>query len=224
MANTIKRETIHANGIDISVYSEDLQNDYICLTDIAKKREGEYFTKGTENTTPSKKVTTTNKIKNIWLAHYTNETNYNGKYIIWQMSNTGKVNGINGAVDMNYAYVDYPKLIKSAGRNGFTKPTNSSSNTTTKTKEKKSNTEIAKEVLVGKWGNGEIRKTALTNAGYNYDKIQEEVNKLLSRKTIETIAKEVIAGEWGNGEARKKALTKAGYDYEAVQKKVNELL
>lgn len=42
MAKTIKRETIHANGIDISIYSEDLQNDYISLTDIAKKREGEY--------------------------------------------------------------------------------------------------------------------------------------------------------------------------------------
>lgn len=33
---------IHANEIDISIYSEDLQNDYISLTDIAKKREGEY--------------------------------------------------------------------------------------------------------------------------------------------------------------------------------------
>ena len=41
MAKIIK-DTIHANGIDISVYSEDLQNDYISLTDIAKKREGEY--------------------------------------------------------------------------------------------------------------------------------------------------------------------------------------
>nr|WP_330419297.1 hypothetical protein [Lachnospira eligens] len=41
MAKTIK-DTIHANGIDISIYSEDLQNDYISLTDIAKKREGEY--------------------------------------------------------------------------------------------------------------------------------------------------------------------------------------
>lgn len=38
----IIKDTIHANGIDISVYSEDLQNDYISLTDIAKKREGEY--------------------------------------------------------------------------------------------------------------------------------------------------------------------------------------
>lgn len=38
----IIKDTIHANGIGISVYSEDLQNDYISLTDIAKKREGEY--------------------------------------------------------------------------------------------------------------------------------------------------------------------------------------
>lgn len=38
----IIKDTIHANGIDISIYSEDLQNDYISLTDIAKKREGEY--------------------------------------------------------------------------------------------------------------------------------------------------------------------------------------
>ena len=159
-----------------------------------------------------------------WIAQYNSECTYDGEYGMWQYSSSGKVNGINGAVDMNYAYVDYPKLIKSAGRNGFTKPTNSSRNTTTTTPTKKSNIEIAKEILVGKWGNGEIRKTALTNAGYDYDKIQEEVNKLLNRKTIETIAKEVIAGKWGNGEARKKALTKAGYDYEAVQKKVNELL
>lgn len=42
MANKQIKETIHANGIDISVYSEDFKNDYISLTDIAKKREGEY--------------------------------------------------------------------------------------------------------------------------------------------------------------------------------------
>ncbi len=38
----IIRETIHANGIDIGVYTNDLKNDYISITDIAKKREGEY--------------------------------------------------------------------------------------------------------------------------------------------------------------------------------------
>ena len=42
MAKKQIKETIHANGIDISVYSEDFKNDYISLTDIAKKREGDY--------------------------------------------------------------------------------------------------------------------------------------------------------------------------------------
>lgn len=42
MGEKIIKDVIHANGIDISVYSEDLQNDFISLTDIAKKREGEY--------------------------------------------------------------------------------------------------------------------------------------------------------------------------------------
>lgn len=36
------KETIHANGIDIGMYTVDYKNDYISLTDIAKKREGEY--------------------------------------------------------------------------------------------------------------------------------------------------------------------------------------
>ena len=38
----IIKDIIHADGIDISVYSEDLKNDYISLPDIARKREGEY--------------------------------------------------------------------------------------------------------------------------------------------------------------------------------------
>ena len=101
-----------------------------------------------------------------------------------------------------------------------------STNSTTK----KTNKEIAKEVIQGKWGNGTARKEALTKAGYDYNAIQKEVKKLLysnkkpAKKTIDEVAKEVILGKWGNGEARKKALTKAGYDYNAVQKRVNEIL
>ena len=52
-----------------------------------------------------------------------------------------------------------------------------SSNTTTSTK--KSNVEIAKEVIAGKWGNGDARKKALTKAGYDYEAIQKKVNELL---------------------------------------------
>ena len=42
---------------------------------------------------------------NIWLAHYTDsKTNYQGKYIMWQLCNDGRVNGINGDVDINVLY------------------------------------------------------------------------------------------------------------------------
>lgn len=44
---------------------------------------------------------------------------------------------------------------------------------------KKSNVEIAKEVLAGSWGNGEDRRNRLKNAGYDPDAVQAEVNKLL---------------------------------------------
>lgn len=92
---------------------------------------------------------------------------------------------------------------------------------------KKSITEIAKEVIAGKWGNGTTRKEALIKAGYDYTKVQAKVNEILAepkKKSITEIAKEVINGKWGNGAARKEALTKAGYDYAKVQAKVNELL
>ena len=45
---------------------------------------------------------------------------------------------------------------------------------------KKSITEIAKEVLAGKWGNGSERKNKLTQAGYDYSKVQKKVNELLN--------------------------------------------
>ena len=45
--------------------------------------------------------------------------------------------------------------------------------------EKKTNEEIAKEVIQGKWGSGNQRKTRLTNAGYDYNAIQKIVNQLL---------------------------------------------
>lgn len=44
----------------------------------------------------------------------------------------------------------------------------------------KSNTEIAYEVIYGKWGNGAERKKKLTAAGYNYKIVQAIVNDLLA--------------------------------------------
>lgn len=44
---------------------------------------------------------------------------------------------------------------------------------------KKSDEEIAEEVIQGIWGNGTARKNLLTAAGYNYSTIQKIVNQML---------------------------------------------
>ena len=51
---------------------------------------------------------------------------------------------------------------------------------------KKSNDEIANEVIAGKWGVGDTRKQALTNAGYDYNTIQDLVNKKMGASTVQT--------------------------------------
>ena len=43
--------------------------------------------------------------------------------------------------------------------------------------------EIAREVLAGTWGNGSERKEKLISAGYDYDAVQVEVNKILSQES-----------------------------------------
>ncbi len=59
----------------------------------------------------------------IWVAHYgVSKPSYSGQYGMWQYSSAGRVGGINGNVDMNECYVDYPKQIKADGKNGFEKP------------------------------------------------------------------------------------------------------
>lgn len=141
---------------------------------------------------------------------------------MWQFggeTNLLRSNRINGQTcDQDYCYVDYPAKIKAAGLNGYSAGKKTS---------KKSEDEIADEVIAGAWGNGEERKQKLTDAGYDYSKVQEIVNEKLGagkKKSVDEIAKEVIRGDWGNGEERKQKLADAGYDYSAVQKKVNELL
>ncbi len=47
----------------------------------------------------------------------------------------------------------------------------------------KSVEEVAREVIAGKWGNGDDRKNRLNNAGYNYSEVQAKVNQLLRGNT-----------------------------------------
>lgn len=58
--------------------------------------------------------------------------------------------------------------------------TTSSSGTSSATSTaKKSVAEVAKEVIAGKWGNGDDRKKRLQAAGYDYNAVQAKVNSLL---------------------------------------------
>ena len=54
----------------------------------------------------------------IWCADYRGSCGYTGDYGIWQPG-TGTIYGIDTEVDLDYAYIDYPKIIKNAGLNGF---------------------------------------------------------------------------------------------------------
>ncbi len=42
----------------------------------------------------------------VWLAHYTDETSYEGDYLLWQVNCIGRIDGIEGDVDINVCYMD----------------------------------------------------------------------------------------------------------------------
>lgn len=42
---------------------------------------------------------------NLWIASYSSECKFNKPYMMWQYTDKGSVNGINGYVDMNYTYL-----------------------------------------------------------------------------------------------------------------------
>ena len=62
---------------------------------------------------------------------------------------------------------------------GFDAFITTKSGTGVSTTQKKTVTELAKEVIAGKWGNGADRKTRLTQAGYDYNAVQAKVNELM---------------------------------------------
>ena len=88
--------------------------------------------------------------------------------------------------------VDYKTITSDSGQSAYAKAVaeglieflnlkkkSSGTSSTTSTIMKKSIDEVAKEVIQGKWGNGQARKDKLTQAGYNYSEVQKRVNELL---------------------------------------------
>lgn len=107
-----------------------------------------------------------------WEARYGKNTGvYSAKYPchkgadLHQFTDKGSCPGIGNSLDLN--------RITGQGKN------ESWFKTPLKVIDKKNNTTIAKEVINGKWGNGDERKKRLKAAGYNYTAIQKIVNRLL---------------------------------------------
>lgn len=165
----------------------------------------------------------------LWIAQYANNnpTGYQehpwneGYYTcaIRQYSSCGRLAGYAGNLDLDIAYMDATAWHKYANPSGEAKPV-------TPTPVRKSNEQVADEVIAGAWGNGEDRKNRLTQAGYDYNVIQDIVNKKVTpvKKSNDQIASEVIAGQWGDGNVRKSRLEQAGYDYNTIQNIVNQKL
>lgn len=125
-----------------------------------------------------------------WYARY-NESIAAPNYDIWQYTSIGSVNGVVGNVDVSY-------LLNETLLSKPTTPNTPSPSTPEPTPEpepipepeptpepipvKKTNDQIADEVIAGKWGNGIARMRKLKAAGYSYVKIQTLVNKKLRKK------------------------------------------
>lgn len=55
-----------------------------------------------------------------WVAQWGNNNTFKGNYGMWQFSSTGNIGGIS-PVDLDYAYKDFPNIMKEYGLNGYKK-------------------------------------------------------------------------------------------------------
>ena len=59
----------------------------------------------------------------LWLASWMDSglpsRDYSSQYGLWQYTDSGKVDGISTAVDLDVAYKDYPTIMKNGGFNGY---------------------------------------------------------------------------------------------------------
>lgn len=120
-----------------------------------------------------------------WVAQYAdmNSTGYQdapwneGAYAcaIRQYSSCGRLPGYSGNLDLDKAYMDADAWAKYVGAANASAPAPAPA--------KKSNEQIADEVIAGKWGNGDDRRNRLASAGYDYDAVQSIVNSKLGAST-----------------------------------------
>lgn len=89
------------------VSNEQMNNNAVAFLSYIKSKGYDPMMYASKNA--FKERWTMNKFSNfkIWLAHYTEKTDYAGRYNMWQHTSKGTVDGINGNVDMNISYFKY---------------------------------------------------------------------------------------------------------------------
>ncbi len=151
---------------------------------------------------------------------YTSESGY-GSSAFWNSTRRNS----NGRWGLGSGYT-FRGCIVNPAIGKITAPITNTSNTDIANK---SVDELAREVIAGKYGNGDARKSAL---GSRYSEVQAKVNEMLAGNStpsaptpapkpqvdILELVKKTIRGDFGNGEARRKAL---GSNYDEVQRQVN---
>ena len=146
-----------------------------------------------------------------WVANWSSANPSSPEHGMWQFggeTNVIRSNKIAGmTVDQDYAYKDYASIIKNGKMNGFGEE---SSAPAPVVDNKKSNEEIANEVIAGKWGNGDDRKNRLAAAGYNYSAIQAIVNQ----KAGKTSKEQTYTVK--SGDTLSKIASKYGTTYQAI--------
>lgn len=173
--------------------------------------------------------------KERWVAQYYKVCEYDKEYGIWQNTSVGKVDGIDGSVDCDWCYVDYPNgerqrkpdtgNVAPAPDSGADDDTPTETVYTVRYGDTLSG--IAAEYSTTYQALAEYNNIANPNLIYVGQKIKipgTDSGAEAPKKSIEDLAREVIRGDWGNGAEREKRLTAAGYDYDAVQTRVNTLM
>lgn len=79
----------------------------------------------------------------------------------------------------------------------------------------KSIDEIAEEVINGKWGSGDVRKSRLSNAGYNPEAVQAKVNALLTKPAPQPV-KKPTTHKVATGDSLSKIAAKYGTTVEKI--------
>ena len=118
----------------------------------------------------------------LWVAQYADnsQTGYQdtpwneGVYAcaIRQYSSHGRLSGWGGDLDLDKAYMDADAWAKYVGAPSATAPSPSPAPAPAR----KSDEQIADEVIAGAWGDGDDRRDRLSAAGYDPDAVQNIVN------------------------------------------------